>query len=708
MISVAQQLLKKYYGYEQFRPLQAEIIAHVLNKKDVVVLMPTGGGKSICFQLPALLIDGLCLVISPLISLMKDQVKALTANGIPAMYLNSSLSQAEETQVFQECRAGKYKLLYISPEKLVSSFDYLLHRLNVQLVAIDEAHCISSWGHDFRPEYTQLKLIKQYLPEVPVIALTATADKITRRDIIKQLQLNEPEVFVASFDRPNLSLTVRAGLKEKEKLSEILHFIDAREGQSGIIYCLSRKTTEELAATLRSSNVNAQCYHAGLSNDERNHVQDDFINDKVGIICATVAFGMGIDKSNVRWVIHYNLPKNIEGYYQEIGRAGRDGLPGDTVLYFNFSDLAILSKFAAEGSQAALNMEKLNRMQQYAEANICRRKILISYFSETFETNCGNCDVCKNPRSFFDGTLIAQKALSALLRLNEKVGVTMLIDVLRGSSKGELKELGYHKIKTYGAGADISFNDWQQYILQLLNLGVIEIAYDEGFSLKVAPFGRQVLFENKKLELAVLIPKEIKQKATAKVKSKRETQQQQAATPEDALFNTLRKLRKFIAEQNRMPAYIVFSDATLREMATERPVTEEDFLAVSGVGQHKFELYGQVFLNAIQADSNNTGTQKLKTDTYIETFALYQQGLAVEEIAQKRNLNPTTIYSHLAHLYQKGAAIDISRYVSAAELKKIKQVVAELGNTEKLKPVFDALNGEVDYNKIRLALATLN
>ncbi|HEY0273921.1 MAG TPA: RecQ family ATP-dependent DNA helicase, partial [Chitinophaga sp.] len=438
-IGPAKAILKQYFGYEQFRPLQAAIIEKILQQEDVLVLMPTGGGKSICYQVPALLFPGLTLVISPLIALMKDQVTALKANGIGAAYLNSTIGPDEEQWIRHECVQGRIKLLYISPERLQTELRSFLPGLPVSLIAIDEAHCISQWGHDFRPEYTQLAMLKTHFPKTPVVALTATADKITRKDILTQLALPHAHVFLASFDRPNLSLQVRSNVQKREKMEEIKNFILARPGDNGIIYCMSRKTTGEVAAELSAAlqprGISVAYYHAGMPADARDTAQQDFINDRVQVMCATIAFGMGIDKSNVRWVIHYNLPRNMEGYYQEIGRAGRDGLPSDTILYFNMGDLNMLTRFAQESGQQEMNMEKLNRMRQYAEANTCRRKVLLSYFGETLEQQCNNCDVCANPRSFFDGTLLTQKALSALLRLQERVGSQLLIDVLRGSQR---------------------------------------------------------------------------------------------------------------------------------------------------------------------------------------------------------------------------------------------------------------------------------
>jgi len=702
MILQAASLLKKHYGYDHFRPMQAEVIQCILDKKDVVVLMPTGGGKSICFQIPAMLLPGLCVVVSPLISLMKDQVDALNSNGISAAFLNSSLSFSEEENIILQCLQGQIKLLYISPERLVQEMNRLLTRLPVQLFAIDEAHCISSWGHDFRPEYTQLKLVKEHFPSIPIIALTATADKTTRRDIVRQLNLSSPELFVASFNRPNLSLTVKSGIKPKERIKDIIKFIADHKNEAGIIYCLSRQTTEKVRDALKAKGIKAGCYHAGLPSEERNKTQDDFINDKLQVVCATVAFGMGIDKSNVRWVIHFNLPKNIEGYYQEIGRAGRDGLNSDTILYYNIADLILLTKFAQEGNLAKINLEKLRRMQQFAEADMCRRKILLSYFGETPQENCGNCDVCENPRQHFDGTLLVQKALSALMRMEEKVGTTMLIDVLRGSSKGELIEHGYNKIKTYGAGADLSFASWEQYILQMLNLGLIEIAYDEGFTLKITESGKEVLYSKRKADLVQPQVKTI-QPVERKAKRGKFTEQSDG----NNLFEALRKLRKQIADSERLPAYIIFSDATLREMASEKPLTEEEMLSISGVGQHKFEKYGQDFLKIIHELCYGISTKAPKVNTVEETLQLFKQNISPNQIALKRNLSITTIYLHIAQLYLKGDISSIEKYVNIEEVERVKNALKAIGKTEKLKDVFDFLNGELDYFKIRLALSYL-
>lgn len=607
-------ILKTYFGYTEFRPLQKEIITSILGKKDTLVLMPTGGGKSLCYQIPALMMEGTAIVVSPLISLMKDQVEALQANGISARALNSMNSDTDNAGVRMECLQGKVKLLYISPERLISETNYLLRDIKISLFAIDEAHCISQWGHDFRPEYTQLDILRKQFPSVPIVALTATADKITRQDIVKQLKMNEPEVFISSFDRPNLSLDVKKGYQQKEKIRIIKRFIERHGNESGIIYCMSRKTTEKVAELLYDEGFDTAVYHAGLSNSEREKAQDDFINDRVQIVCATVAFGMGIDKSNVRWVIHYNLPKSIESFYQEIGRAGRDGMKSDTMLFYSLGDMIQLTKFAEESNQKEINIEKLNRMQQYAEADICRRRILLSYFGETMEHDCGNCDVCRNPPQRFDGTIIIQKALSAIARTNQQVATGTLIEILRGNFTQEITENEYDKIKTFGAGRDIPSRHWQNYLLQMLNMGYIEIAYNENNHLKITESGAKVLFGKQNAELVVIKEDEFSQRQIKKntvgaspVQIKKNAYGNHVN--EDSLFETLRLLRLKLAEQEAIPPYIVMSDSTLQALCDKKPTSLEELNDISGFSEYKKKKYGRDFVNAIKRYINGYGTK---------------------------------------------------------------------------------------------------
>ena len=598
------QTLKTYFGYDSFRPLQEDIIRHLMDRKDALVLMPTGGGKSICYQLPALLSEGTAVVVSPLISLMKDQVETLCANGIATGALNSNNDETENASLRRACMEGKLKLLYISPEKLLAEANYLLRDMHISLFAIDEAHCISQWGHDFRPEYTQMDILHQLFPQVPIIALTATADKITREDIIKQLHLNQPRIFISSFDRPNLSLTVKRGYQQKEKSKAILDFIARHPGESGIIYCMSRSKTETVAQMLQKQGIKSAVYHAGLSSARRDEAQDDFINDRVQVVCATIAFGMGIDKSNVRWVIHYNLPKSIESFYQEIGRAGRDGMPSDTLLFYSLADLILLTKFATDSGQQSINLEKLQRMQQYAEADICRRRILLSYFGENTTCDCGNCDVCKNPPERFDGTIIVQKALSAIARSEQQIGTGILVDILRGNMSSEVTERGYHRLKTFGAGREVPARDWHDYLLQMLQLGYFEIAYNENNHLKITQSGTDVLFGRARA-LLVTIRREEAVQATRGRKRKATVPTKELPlglpnTESGELFEALRTLRKRLADQEALPAYIVLSDKVLHLLSASRPTTIEEFGNISGIGEYKKKKYGKEFVELIR------------------------------------------------------------------------------------------------------------
>ena len=594
----AQQILKSVYGYDSFRPLQKDIIDHVVSGHDALVLMPTGGGKSVCYQIPALMLEGVAIVVSPLISLMKDQVDALQANGIAAEAMNSNNDEYANRIIRERCQRGEIKILYISPERLMGEITWLQQYAHVSMFAIDEAHCVSHWGHDFRPEYMQLGTLKDSFPHIPILALTATADKITKADILEQLRLSEPRVFISSFDRPNLSLDVRKAYRKRERIRSILEVIARHTNESGIIYCLSRKWTEEMAAELKKYGISVGVYHAGLSAQERTQVQDDFINDRVNVICATIAFGMGIDKSNIRFIIHNNLPKSIESFYQEIGRGGRDGLPTETILFYNLQDLITLRKFAEESGQRDINIEKLSRMQEYAESQVCRRRIILNYFGETSDCSCGNCDVCKNPPQHFDGTIIVQKALSAIRRAEEQAGFTLVTDILKGRMSPVVVAKGFDKMKTFGAGRDITAGDWHAYLLQMLHRGYIEIAYNEDRHIKVTSLGEDVLFGRKRAELAVIVREDLRV-------TKRKRQEQlpdsstQMQTADQQLFEKLRELRRTIANEIKKPAYIVLSDKSLQSLTMVKPTNLLLFGNCFGIGEHKKNLFGERFVDLI-------------------------------------------------------------------------------------------------------------
>lgn len=687
-MATPKQILKTYYGYPDFRPLQQEIIEQLLIGKDMLVLMPTGGGKSLCFQIPALILEGVAIVVSPLISLMKDQVEALQANGIPAEALNSSNSESQNLSIRARCQRREVKLLYRSPERLVADIAWL-SQLTISLFAIDEAHCISQWGHDFRPEYTQLGVIHEKFPGIPIIALTATANKTTRIDIVRQLHLQDPRIFVSSFDRPNLSLRVRRGETSDGKLRTMLNIITRHHNESGIIYCLSRKTTETVVDRLREYGVRVGAYHAGLSNTERDRVQRDFIHDRIDVVVATIAFGMGIDKSNIRFVIHYNLPQSIENYYQEIGRGGRDGLPTETLLFYNVQDLIRLRWMAMKSEQKEYNLDRLRRMQEYAEARVCRRRILLSYFGEITERNCGNCDVCLAPPSYFDGTVLVQQALSVIARTKESVGITMVVDILRGVASHEIVAKGYHLLKTFGVGREVSERAWQDYLLQMLQLGFVEIAYEENRHLKITALGKAVLYEGKRVQLAEQsAPKRSVQYETRSEQlpvfaGQQRTQRGDTKVEDKALFERLRELRMQIARANNWPAFVVMSDVTLHALTTERPETLEAFENIWGISRRKREAYREQFLTVInefsqKRQSNEESTiEKCRKKPFAGPVESY---MARQKRLYSRAYMPWTQEeeSVLSQLYTEGkssstmiTALERSRGAIQSRLKKL-------------------------------------
>jgi len=708
------QALQKYFGYSAFRHQQEAIIKNILDKRDVLTLMPTGGGKSLCYQLPAVLLDGLTIVISPLIALMKDQVDALNVNGISAAYLNSSQSPNEQADISRKLKSNQIKLLYLAPERLFGKDSRLmdfLKTLPVSLIAIDEAHCISHWGHDFRPEYLALAGLKEEFPEVPVIALTATADKLTKKDILEKLNLKNPEVFVSSFNRENIAYKV---VPRRNGFTQLLDFLADKKEDSGIIYCLSRKSTESLAEDLKEAGYLAEAYHAGLDNSVKARTQEAFLRDEVRIIVATIAFGMGINKSNVRYVVHMDLPKNIEGYYQETGRAGRDGLPSDALLLFSGGDAMKLKQFAMvedNPEQSRIMLKKLDDMVRYCQLHSCRRQYLLNYFDETFPPNCGSCDFCLTEFKMFDATLIAQKALSAVSRLKERFGTTYVVDFLRGS-KSEKIWNEHKQLKTYGIGADISKPEWQRYLRELTAQGYLEEVTEGMYPiLKLTDKSDAVLKGLQKVELVEI--------------EKVEEQRRPEALPFEApLLNELRSLRSNIARAENVPPYIILSDLGLQEMATYFPQSLDELRLISGFGDVKLARYGREFLEPVKAYAAKNGLSSKITlkspkrerkataerpaiprssDTAKESFSMYRAGKPISEIAALRNLAAGTIEGHLSFYVYKGE-MDVTELVTPDKLQPIKDAVESYGS-EKLSPVKEVLGDDFSYGERKAVVA---
>ena len=697
---------------------QEAVISAVLAKKDAVVLMPTGGGKSLCYQIPALMLDGLTVVISPLIALMKDQVDALRANGVEASFLNSTQTAAEQAKVFQKVRRGELKLLYVAPERLLQSGDQFidfLRGINVSLFAIDEAHCISSWGHDFRPEYLRLAALKREFPNIPLVALTATADTLVRKDIVDRLAISDAEVFVSSFNRPNIYYGVEP---KRNSYGQLLHFLDERKDQSGIIYCLSRNSVDSLAADLRDEGFSTLAYHAGLDKQTRDRHQTSFLNDETKIIVATIAFGMGIDKSNVRFVVHMDLPKNIESYYQETGRAGRDGLESEALLFYSWADVSKLKGFVeVDGNidQSAIMLKKLDVMAKFGDLKSCRRKFLLHYFSEDLAENCGNCDNCTKEVEHFDGTVIAQKALSAVYRTGQRFGLSYLVDFLRGSEARTIRD-EHKNLKTYGIGADLSKRAWFDHFKDLLVQGYL--AQTEGTYpvIQLTDSSVDVLAGKTMVELIKVAVKEEKRPKLVTEVSLPYIQE---------LFDELRNIRTGFATSEKVPPYVVFSDATLVEMATYLPQNDWEMRKISGVGDLKFQKYGADFLRAIKdyclknnlvsqidlkspkrANRQRTKRDGNGKDTYRISLELFRDGRSIADIARERSLQPSTVENHLARFIPTGE-IQLHELVPLHKVETIRDAILKFNDGGALSPIKEFLGDDYTYGEIRAVIASM-
>ncbi len=715
-IEKAREILKKSFGYDSFRMNQEAAIETVLRRKDCVVLMPTGGGKSLCYQIPAMMLEGVTVVISPLIALMKDQVDALRNNGIAAAFINSTQTEAEQNEVFRNVRSGKLKLLYVAPERLLQSGDQFLDFLratNISLFAIDEAHCISSWGHDFRPEYLRLATLKREFPQIPLIALTATADRLVRKDIFERLNVPDAELFISSFNRPNIFYGVEP---KRNSYSQLLDYLAKRRDESGIIYCLSRASVDALAADLRDEGYSALAYHAGLDKQTRDKHQESFLKDETKIIVATIAFGMGIDKSNVRFVVHMDLPKNVESYYQETGRAGRDGLASDALLFYSWADVLKLKKFAevdGNAEQSAIMLKKLDQMSEFGDLRSCRRRYLLKYFSEELTENCGNCDNCTTTFEKFDGTIIAQKALSAVYRTGQRFGIAYLVDLLRGSESIKIRD-EHKNLKTYGVGADVPKDHWFDYFKDLIAQGFLVQKEGQFPTIGLTETSMDVLAGKMPVDLIKVKIREEKRKKLAPASL-------HPHIPE--LFDSLRQIRAAFARSENVPPYVVFSDATLVEMATYLPLTESEMRKISGVGDLKFDKYGADFINEVRnyCSRNNLTSridlksprreQKRRTkrdadgrDTYRISLDMYLSGRPIEDIATERSISVTTVENHLIRFIPSGQ-VSLDRFVAADRVPAIRDAILKCSDTNALSPIKEILGDDYTYSEIRAVLA---
>lgn len=718
------ELLQQYFGYSSFRSYQQTAVENTIAGNDTFVLMPTGGGKSLCYQIPALALEGTAIIISPLIALMKDQVDALKVNGIAAAYLNSSQATEEQNHILMQLRTGDIKLLYVSPEKISAEsghFIRFLKQIRISLFAIDEAHCVSHWGHDFRPDYLSLSMLRESFSQTPFIALTASADEITRQDIIHQLKLNRPKVLVASFNRPNIHYYVQP---KKNVFAGILQYINEHPQDSGIIYCLSRKSTESLARQLQEYQVETRYYHAGMPSQERAKVQEEFLKDRVRVIVATIAFGMGIDKSNVRFVIHADLPKNIESYYQETGRAGRDGLSSTAILFYSSADVIKLRNFAINDDnteQSALMLKKLKQMADFAETQSCRRQYLMHYFGERHEGNCSSCDYCLSSFHKSDVTIEAQKLLSAVKRLKERYGKGLIIDFLRGSQSAKITDW-MRQIPTYSVGKDYTKAFWTTLIQHLLSTGFLREVTNPYPVLQLTEESKAILFQGKKVSMQLLQEKAV---VITEVKEPLQETPYPGIDIHKELFEILRLLRRQLAEEEDVPPYIIFSDATLQEMALYLPQTEEELQQINGLGAFKMAKYRHTFLKKINQYCDQNGlksridqkrTKKSRTvpqydkgtntnlsDTFQKSLVLFRQGNSVAEIAMIRGLSAYTIENHLAECVAHGK-LDIAELIDVNKLPVIMKIAEEKGILS-LRAIKESLDDSYSYFDIRLTVA---